>query len=79
MNGDGTCYVSGIGNCKDTDIVIPTKSPEGYTVTAIGDWAFSVCSSLTTINYRGTEEQWNAISNGSYWGSYTDKYTIVYG
>ena len=25
-NGDGTCYVSGIGSCTDTDIVIPSVS-----------------------------------------------------
>ena len=28
-NGDGTCYVAGIGTCTDTDIVIPSTSPEG--------------------------------------------------
>ena len=48
-NGDGTCYVSGIGSCTDTDIVIPAVSPDGDKVTRIGNGAFSSCSSLTSI------------------------------
>ena len=47
--GDGTCYVSGIGSCTDTDIVIPAVSPDGDKVTGIGDGAFSWCSSLASI------------------------------
>ena len=39
-NGDGTCYVSGIGTCTDTHVVIPSKSPEGDSVTSIGFGAF---------------------------------------
>ena len=47
-NGDGTCSVSGIGTCTDTEIVIPSISPSGDTVTAIGDHAleFGQFSSL---------------------------------
>ena len=48
-NGDGTCYVSGIGTCTDTDIVIPPTSPAGDRVTSIGDEAFFGCSSLTSV------------------------------
>ena len=48
-NGDGTCYVSGIGTCTDTDIVIPTTLPDGDTVTGIGSDAFRNCTSLTSI------------------------------
>ena len=48
-NGDGTCYVSGIGTCTDTDVVIPPVSPEGDMVTSIGKYAFRYCSSLTCI------------------------------
>ena len=48
-NGDGTCYVSRIGSCKDADIVIPTTSPTGEKVTSIGDSAFKGCTSLKSI------------------------------
>ena len=48
-NGNGTCYVSGIGTCKDKDIVIPEISPAGDRVTAIGLYAFSRCDSLTSV------------------------------
>ena len=47
-NGDGTCYVSGIGACTDTDIVIPATSPDGKRVTGIGEQAFAYCRSLTS-------------------------------
>lgn len=40
-NGDGTCYVSGIGECKDLEIVIPSHSPRGDVVTGVGDNAFN--------------------------------------
>lgn len=39
-NGDGTCYVDDIGDCTDTEIVIPALSPAGDRVIAIGDNAF---------------------------------------
>ena len=42
-NGDGTCYVSGIGTCTDNHIVIPKKSPDGDVVTAVGERAFYNC------------------------------------
>ena len=49
-NGDGaTCSVSGIGDCKDSDIVIPSTSPEGLRVTKIGDFAFDGCVGLKSI------------------------------
>lgn len=49
-NDDGTtCYVSGIGDCNDTNIVIPSTSPEGLMVTGIGGYAFNGCSNLTSI------------------------------
>ena len=48
-NGDGTCSVSGIGECTDTDVVIPKKSPEGDRVTSIGERAFYDCTGLTSI------------------------------
>ena len=52
VNEDGkTCSVSEIGSCTDTDIVIPKKNPDGYRVTAIGDWAFGGCSDLTSVTF----------------------------
>ena len=48
-NGDGTCAVIGIGECTDTDVVIPKKSPDGDLVTSIGFGAFQVCTGLTSI------------------------------
>ena len=48
-NGDGTCYVSGIARCTDTNVVIPSVSPDGDTVTGIGDCAFYECTSLTSV------------------------------
>ena len=47
-------------------------------VTSIGQGAFSRCTDLTTINYTGTEEQWNAITKGENWDSNTGSYTITY-
>ncbi|MBP3321407.1 MAG: leucine-rich repeat protein, partial [Clostridia bacterium] len=47
--GNGTCYVSGIGTCADTDIVIPSISPSGDKVTSIGNSAFHSCSGLTSV------------------------------
>ena len=37
------------------------------TVTMIGYQAFSGCTSLTTIKFEGTVEQWNAIEKGWDW------------
>ena len=48
-NGDGTCYVSGIGSCKDTTVKIPSVSPEGDSVTSIGGGAFSYSSNLISV------------------------------
>jgi hypothetical protein len=38
-----------------TSLVIPES------VTSIGEWAFSGCQSLLTVNYSGTKKQWKAI------------------
>ena len=49
-NEDGTtCYVSGIGSCKDAVIVIPETSPSGKAVTGIGRYAFEKCSSIVSV------------------------------
>ena len=41
--------------CNLTSITIPDS------VTRIENWAFSSCQNLTTINYTGTQAEWNAI------------------
>ena len=38
-------------------------------LTKIGNNAFQDCRSLKTINFKGTEDQWNAITKGSNWDS----------
>ena len=49
INAEKTAYaVADIGTCTDTDIVIP-PSYNGLPVTAIGNWAFADCSSLTSV------------------------------
>ena len=57
---------SAFGGCSSlTSITIPSS------VTSISNYAFNYCSGLKTINYTGTEEQWNAINKGSNWKSGT--------
>ena len=48
-NGDGTCYVGGIGNCTDKNIVFPTVSPNGDIVTSISNHAFCDLDNIETI------------------------------
>ena len=48
-NDDGTCYVSGIGTCTDTAVVIPETSPSGDRVTGIGEEAFYECAALSSV------------------------------
>lgn len=47
------------GCTKLATLIIPES------VKTIGNSVFQNCTALTTVNYRGTEEQWNAISIGS--------------
>ena len=47
-NGDGTCYVSGMGTCTASEILIPTEY-EGMTVTGIGNGAFENCTVIVII------------------------------
>lgn len=42
-NGGGTCTLTGIGNCTDTYIVIPSVSPAGEVVVAIAPRALYGC------------------------------------
>lgn len=38
--GDGTCLVSGLGSCTDTELLLPMESPEGELVVGIAAYAF---------------------------------------
>lgn len=38
--GDGTCLVSGLGTCTDTELLLPLESPDGELVIGIADYAF---------------------------------------
>ncbi len=40
-NGDGTCCLVGMGTCTDTELIIPTLSPAGDTVTSVDSSAFA--------------------------------------
>lgn len=48
-NGDGTCILAEIGDCMDTDIVIPEKSPAGDVVTMIAEYAFYSAEDINSI------------------------------
>ena len=61
---EGNCIIERGTNtlilgCKNS--VIPDS------VTSIGEHAFSGCSGLTSITFKGTKAQWQAISKGSSW------------
>ena len=53
-NGDGTCSLSGIGDCTDTFIIVPMESPAGDIVTEIADSAFKNCSAIKGIEFPET-------------------------
>ena len=43
------CYVTYIGDCTDTDLVIPPVSPDGYKVVGIYLWAFGDNQQITSV------------------------------
>ena len=47
--GDGACMLTGLGECRDTNVIVPAKSPSGEVVTAVGMSAFLGSSSVKTI------------------------------
>ena len=62
FDNDAEGYVvTGIGTCTDVDIVIP-KTYNGYPVVAIGSYAFSSCSSLTSVTFEDPTGWWYSSS-----------------
>jgi len=47
--GDGTCTVSGLGGCREANVTVPEKSPDGDTVTHIGTSAFLGSTTVRTV------------------------------
>ena len=47
--GNGTCYVSGVGSCRDSLIILPKLSPYGETVIGVGDYAFRNCKFIKCV------------------------------
>ena len=77
IEGKEEYAVKDIGTATATRIVIP-EIYEGLPVTSIGSHAFYNCYSLTSIKYRGSELQRDAISKGYGWDYNTGAYTITY-
>lgn len=63
-NDDGSCLVTGIGDCNDTELRIPPISPSGDSVTAIYDGAFLGDTHITSVEFSDsvTEIQGGAFS-----------------
>ena len=65
FDNDAEGYVvTGIGTCTDVDIVIP-KTYNGYPVVAIGSYAFSSCSSLTSVTFEDPTGWWYSSSSSA--------------
>lgn len=64
-NGDDTCTVTGIGSVRENEIVIPTHSPAGDTVTKIGDGAFTGNTNIRRVTLPDTVSE---IGTGCFYG-----------
>ncbi len=70
---DGVTRISAKAFCSNydiTDITIPES------MTSIGDYAFYFCTDLTSITFKGTFEQWNAITFASTWDEAAGEYKV---
>ena len=48
-----------------------------YTLTYIGDGAFSYCTGLQKLNFTGTKKQWENITKNTHWKYMSSIKTIV--
>ena len=64
-NRDGTCYVSGTGDCTATTIIVPERSPDGDIVTAIGSNAFYASTLCESVVLPSTVK---VIRSSAFWG-----------
>ena len=77
-NGDSTCYVSGIGDfSSDTSITIPTESPSGDSVTAIGQEAFFNCTNLEQVSFESGSSI-TQIGNSAFKGCVNLKFVLQF-
>ncbi len=53
-NGDGSCNLIGIGDCTDTDLVIPDVNSDGEKVVAVGYGAFNDNDSIESVYIPAT-------------------------
>lgn len=49
-NGDGTCALAGIGQCRDRDIVVPQRSDKDEKVISVASSAFVGCKQIVTVS-----------------------------
>ena len=52
--GNGACMVESIGSCTDACLIIPSRSPDGDTVIAIGQNAFAQSTQLLAVQIPAT-------------------------
>ncbi len=65
MNSDNkTCTVTGVEDTTMEEILVPSKSPNGYTVTTIGNSAFKNCTASSIIIQNGIK----TIGNRAFYG-----------
>ena len=72
-NGDGTCALNGIGDCKDTFIIVPVESPDGDIVVEVADNAFKNCNKIKGIEFSETIK---SIGSYAFYGSTIRNVTI---
>ena len=68
--------MTSIYDCVFLDCIYLTSITIPDSVKSIGSWTFGNCSVLTSVNFLGSVEQWNAISLDVHWDANVGEYTI---